>query len=228
MLSKSNLLVARLDWANQYRVIPSKFPPINFFEGLVDPDLMDEAYYVESLTNDRIREEVGDISLVQSIDRVSGHGASPVMAAFTHIGNKSRFSDGAHGVYYASEYLETAIAETRFHREEFLLATNEDPGEVDMRVYIGKVERPMHDVRSKEFEYLHDPKDWKPSQSFGALMKLESSWGIVYNSVRHLGFECIAALRPPAVSIPVQGKHLSYIWNGMKIIDVIEKKTLKI
>lgn len=213
----------QLNWDKQYRIIPSKYPPINFFEELVDPALMDEVFYIESLTNDRLREEAGEISLVPVADRVSGEGSSPVMAAFTHIGHPSRFTDGSFGIYYASNTLDTAIAETTYHRTIFLNYTQEEPGEIDMRVYIGEVMKPLHDIRSSAYDFLHDPDNWNPSQAFGKAMKQDHSWGLVYRSVRHQGGECLAALRPPAVSIPVQGPHLSYKWDGKTISDVFEK-----
>jgi len=221
--------VRELDWDNQFRVISSEFPPINFFENLVDPALMDELYYIESLTNERLRDEAGDIALLSPEDRVTGQGSSPVMAAFTHTSMDcpSRFSDGSYGVYYAARTLDTAIEETRFHRALFLAATNEDPGEIDMRVYVGEVVKPMHDIQGEGYEALHDPDDWSPSQQFGRDMKEINSWGIVYHSVRDPGGECIAALRPPSVSIPRQGPHLSYVWDGKQIINVYEKKLVK-
>ncbi len=218
--------VVELDWDSQFRIIPSKFPPINFFEGLVDPALMEEAFYIESLTNDRLREEAGQITLVQPEDRVSGPGSTPVMAAFTHIGIESRFSDGSYGIYYASKTLETAIAETRYHRAQFLSSTKEEPGEIDMRVYIGEIIKPLHDVRSSEYDFLLDSDNWALSQQFGLRMKQDGSWGLVYPSVRDSGGECIAAMRPPAISIPRQGPHLSYHWNGKTIDHVFEKKLL--
>jgi hypothetical protein len=74
----------------------------------VDPDLMDELFYLEGLTSERLRDEVGAIALVDREDRVCGPGSTPVMAAFTHIGVASRFSDGSFGVYYAAKTLHTA------------------------------------------------------------------------------------------------------------------------
>jgi len=221
--------VTELDWPHQYRIIPSEYPPINFFEQLVDPELMDELYFIESLTNDRLRDEAGDIALVPAEDRITGPGASPVMAAFTHASPNcpSRFSDGSYGVYYASKTLDTAIEETKYHRARFLAYTNEDAGEISMRVYIGNVIKPMHDVRGDGCEQLHNPDDWTASQAFGQAMKTINSWGIVYRSVRDAGGECIAALRPPAVSIPKQGAHLSYVWDGVGITDVYRKTLLK-
>ena len=218
-----------LDWAHQYRIIPSEYPPINFFERLVEPELMDELYYIESLTNDRLRNEVGDIALVPKEDRISGPGASPVMAAFTHISINcpSRFSDGSFGVYYAAKTLDTAIEETKYHRAIFLSYTQEEPGQIDMRVYIGEINKPLYDVRGIEYTDLHQPEDWRASQAFGKKLKEKNAWGLVYYSVRDKGGQCIAALRPPAVTIPQQGPHLTYVWDGTRITNVFEKKLIQ-
>lgn len=212
------------DWAQQYRIVSSEYPPINFFESLVDPELMQELFYIEGLTNDRLREEVGDIALVAAADRVSGPGSTPVMSAFTHTGVASRFSDGAYGVYYASASMHTAIAETCFHRERFLAYTAEEPGELDMRAYVGEIAKPLHDIRAG-FDELHDPDitRYPTAQAFARTLREQGSWGIVYRSVRDPGGQCMAALRPPAVAIPRQGAHLSYVWDGRRIDRVYEK-----
>ena len=151
------------------------------------------------------------------------------MAAFTHVSTDcpSRFSDGSYGVYYAARSLETAIEETRYHRAIFLAYTNEDPGEIDMRVYIGEVAKPMHDIQGEGYAHLHDPNDWIPGQKFGRFLKNLNSWGIVYNSVRAPDGECIAALRPSSVTIPRPGPHLSYVWDGKQITKVYEKTLIK-
>jgi hypothetical protein len=220
--------LVQLDWPHQYRIIPSEYPPINFFESLVDAELMEQLYYLESLTNDRLRDEAGDIALVAREDRVGGPGSSPVMAAFTHISNHtpSRFSDGSYGAYYAARTLSTAIEETKYHRARFLAYTGEEPGEIDMRVYIGEVVKPLHDVRGSDYDDLHQPDDWVPSQVFGRRLRDIDSWGIVYRSVRDKGGQCIAALRPPAISIPRHAAHLSYVWDGSSITKVYEKKRI--
>ena len=218
-----------LNWRKQYRIIPSEFPAINFFENLVEPELMDELYHIESLTNERLRDEVGDIALVPTHDRISGPGTSPIMAAFTHTSPDcpSRFSNGSYGIYYAANNLKTAIAETKHHRARFLAYTREDAGEIDMRVYIGEVVKPMHDIRDEKYQALLNPDNWQVSQTFGQQMKTDNAWGIVYPSVRNPGGECIAALRPPAISIPRQGAHLSYVWNGQIITKVYEKRLIE-
>jgi hypothetical protein len=215
-----------LRWQKIFRVIPSKFPPLNFFERIVAPDQMEAAWYLESLTNDRLRDATGDILLVPKEDRLSGPGASVVMAAFTHIGTPSRFSDGRYGVFYAARALETAVRETAFHRARFLAATNEAPGEIDMRAYIGKPKEPLKDLRAPRFRFLHDPNDYSKSQAFGAAHRDTGINGFVYRSVRHESGECIAVFKPRAVTIPMAGPALAYVWDGTRITRVYEKSAV--
>ncbi len=216
----------QLNWPKQYRIIPSVYPPIDFFEKYLDADEIEAAWYLGSLTNDRLRDLTGDISLVRPEDRIVGPGSTPVMAAFTHIGEPSRFSNGSYGGYYASKELETAVRETVYRREIFLRRTHEPSCHIDMRVYEGKVLKPMHNVRTKAYVSLHDLDDYSESQAFARRLREMDSWGLVYNSVRHQGGECIAALRPPAVSIPRQSQHIAYIWDGERIVSVYRKSDL--
>ena len=44
--------------------------------------------------------------------------------------------------------------------------------------------------------------------------------------MRNAEGQCIAAFRPPAVSLPVQSKLLAYHWNGIRISRVYEKKEI--
>ena len=129
----------RVDWPQAWRVIASRYPPINLFERLTPtPPSGTHSIALEQLTNPRVRDEIGDIALVPPDERVSGPGASTVMAAFTHLNPKgSRFSDGSFGVYYAAAALETAIAETVFHFEAFARDSADPPRSEDFRVLSG-------------------------------------------------------------------------------------------
>ncbi len=214
------------EWEHHYRIVASKYLPINFFETLVTPEFMGELFFIESLTNDRLRDEVGDISFVSKEDRISGSGSSPVMSAFTHIGVESRFSNGSYGIYYAGDSLDTAIEETKYHRQRFLEYTNEAPGEIHMRTYVGEFARAMVDIRIGN-EDLHNPASWTMAQQYGQNLKNSNAWGLVYRSVRNSGGECVAVLRPPAITIPRQGPHLSYVWDGSKITDIYKKERIQ-
>jgi hypothetical protein len=212
-----------LRWQKIYRVVASKHPPVNVFEGIVPAGQLDAAFYIEGLTNDRLRDETGVAPVMPEEDRVHGPGASIVMAAFTHIGFPNRFSDGSYGVYYAAHALETSVRETAFHRGRFMAATKEPACEIDMRAYVGRPLRPLLDVRGPRFAPLHDPDDYATPQKFAKPLRDKGEWGLVYRSVRHEGGECIAAFRPQAVSIPVAGAALAYVWDGERISKVYEK-----
>lgn len=217
------------DWRRAYRLVSSAFPPISIFEDVLDPADLELAYLIEGLTNDRLREEAGLLSHVAAEDRVSGPGSSPLMAAFTHVGAVSRFTAGQYGVYYCADSLQAAVAETRFHRERFLRATAEPNLELTLRAYVCRIVKPLHDIRD-DYDHLHDPDlDAYPvAQRFAAELRNQRSWGLLYRSVRHPGGECAALFRPPAASIPQQGVHLRYVWDGklQRIVDVFEIKKI--
>ena len=204
-----------------YRLIPSHYPPITLFENLLDPQDLEAAYALEGLTNDRLQDEVGNIALIAQEDRVVGHGSSAIMAAFTHIGVESRFTKGRYGVYYAGLELETAIAESKFSRARFLSATNEVSTVLTMRNYRSHVNAMYVDLCGDS--HVSDPNSFSYAQSLGEKLRNENELGILYSSVRHLGGQCIAALRPTALTPPaIQAGHYQYIWDGHSITHVLE------
>src|SRR3954469_18752967 len=112
------LRLRQVRWTPCFRIIPSRFPPISLFDRVARPEDLDAVYAIEALTNDRVRQEVGDLALVPPDERISGPGSTPIMAAFTHLNPEgSRFSDGTFGVWYCAHELETALAEVRYHQE---------------------------------------------------------------------------------------------------------------
>lgn len=204
-----------------WRLIPSRYPPIKLFETLLDPQDLELAYQLESLTNDRLRDQAGDIHLVAPQDRLVGPGASVIMAAFTHTSFASRFTDGRYGVYYAGLDPETALRESLHSQARRLHATLEGPQVVQMRSYIVQVKGELHDGR--ENTAIHHKDDWSAGQQLGRSLKLAGALGIVYCSVRHAGGECIAALRPAALKLPVtQSTHYEFHWDGERFTHYSE------
>ena len=218
-------------WSPCFRVVPSRYPPIQLFERVTSPIDLDVIFAVEGLTNTRLRDEVGDLRLVAPDDRVTGPGAGSIMAPFTHVwAPGGRFNTPEFGAYYAARSLRTAGAETRYHRARFLRATNEPPITVDMRVLRATLDAELDDLRGLGATQptLYDPDDYSASQAFAASVRADGSWGIVYDSVRDAGGECVAALRPRAISACVQAEHLAYVWDGGSITDVYEKRALQL
>ena len=219
--------VRRVEWAACIRIIPSRFPPIDLFERVAAPEDLDAVLALESLTNDRLRQEAGEISLVRREDRVTGSGAGFLMAPFTHPApGGGRFTDGSYGAYYASRDEATAVAETRYHRERFMRATAEPRMELDMRLLVARLSGELHDLRGMRGELpdVYSLDDYAASQALGRALRAADSNGIVYDSVRRDGGECVAVLRPRVLSRCRQTKHLSYLWDGERITHVYEKR----
>jgi len=213
-----------------WRIIPSRYPPIDLFERVVEPDDLDSILELESLTNDRLRHEVGNLSLVPLEDRVSGPNTSYIMAAFTHLNpNGSRFSDGTWGVYYAGLTIDTAIAETTYHREKFLSFTQEDPIHIDMRVITAQLNSNLEDVSTKEYidTSIYHLDHYHESQALARSLREKQSNGIFYKSVRDVSGENVAVFKPKCLSNCLQEEHLEYVWNGSKITDIFEKRIFK-
>lgn len=208
---------------HSHRLIPSHFPPIHLFESVAKPEDFALIYEIEALTNDRLRDEARILTCISEEDRVHGPGATPIMAAFTHLGRPSRFTDGSYGVYYAANTTETALVETIYHRELFLRATREPDTEITMREYINQVVLPLYDLRDPAFKPLHDPDDYRVSQYYAKQYHAENSNGLLYHSVRKPGGFCIAAFKPKTITIPTQGAHFRYVWSGheQRITDVL-------
>lgn len=200
-----------------YRLVPSHFPTVNVFEDCYDSaEELEVAFEIEALTNDRLRQEAGNLYLVAPEDWVTGAGATPIMAAFTHIGKPSRFTSGEwFGVYYAADSIETAIKETMHHNARFLGATQEGDMELTMRSYATHVLQPLVSIEEKESE-ICDPENYQPAQSFAKQLRDQNEWGVLYPSVRHENHFNIAILRPTAISLTTQGAHYRYQWSGHK------------
>jgi hypothetical protein len=221
--------LTQVRWQPCFRVIPSRFPTIHLFERIADPADWDALYWLESLTNPRLRQEVGEIDLVAPEDRVFGPGATVIMAPFTHVNPAgSRFADSTYGVFYAAASLSTSIAETRFHREQFLRATRQEPIEVDMRSYLADVVARFHDIRGRRASLpaIYDPESYVSSQQLGRGLRRGGSNGIAYDSVRHPGGECLAIFRPRLIQNLRQGQHLRYVWDGARISRVYELRLI--
>jgi hypothetical protein len=225
--SRPGVPVSAVAW-RAFRIVPSRFPPVGVWDRIADPAEFDALAEIEGLTNPRVREEQGALATIPRERRVSGPGTTPVMAAFTHLNPEgSRFSDGTYGVFYAAREIETSIRETVYHRERFLARTHEPPQRIVMRCYRTAIDSSFHDIRGGHAE-LHAPDDYAPAQAFGRRLRDAGSNGIVYDSVRHRGGQCVAAFWPDRVGPCTQSRHYAYHWDGTAIRSVVELKKVKL
>ena len=221
--------VAHVDWKPCFRIIPSRFPPIGLFDRVAAPEDLEAVIELESMTNPRLRDEIGEIQLIPPDERISGPGTSIIMAAFTHLNPEgSRFTDGSYGVFYAGNDLDTAIAETVYHAARFMRRTKEAAQELDRRVYLVDLDGELHDIRGRQATYplVYDNENYPPGQHLARTLRAAGSNGIAYTSVRRPAGECVAVFRPKLLANCRQERHLCYVWDGEKVRDVYEKRSL--
>jgi len=215
----------RTQWRPSHRLVPSRFPPVSLFDRVARPEDLDAVFEVEAMTNDRVRDEMGDIALVPPHERISGPGTTPIMAAFTHLNPEgSRFSDGSFGVYYCAQELDTALAEVRYHQTRFLRRTNEGPLRLELRLYLADLDARLADAR--KVAACHRPDDYGPSQAVGSAVRAAGRDGVLYRSVRHAGGTCAAVFRPKLLSHCRQSRHYAFHFDGNRVTAIDEMKAV--
>ena len=222
----SDLPVRRVRWQQACRIVPTRYPAINLFDRVADADDFDALYALEAMSNERVREELGQVERVPREQRLFGPGSGPIMAAFTHVNVLgSRFSAGHFGVFYAAKDRATAMAETRHHHGRFLADTRQGPLHLPMRLYAVAIDARLHDLRREGGvdPKVYDADSYATSQALGAQLQQTGSAGVVYRSVRHDTGQCVGLFKPKGASACLHAAYLLYAWDGQRFTDVYEK-----
>src|SRR5277367_2351427 len=162
--------VCDIDWLICHRIIRTIYPPVWLFEDIADPADWDLIASGEAKTNPRVRDQVGDLTLVPVERRLVGPTASLAMSAFTHASRDrpGRFSDGSYGVWYCGDRFEVALMETAHHFERFMRNTNEPAGDAQCRELTTGIAGSLHDLRSGGFSECLNPDSWQAAQTLAA------------------------------------------------------------
>lgn len=219
MVNLSDLPVLAAHKHQGYRLVNSKFPPINLFDDVADADEFEVLYQLQALTNPRLLNEAGRLGLIPLAQIPFGiQGCSYAVGPFTHVNPAgSRFSSGAFGVLYLADAMETAIAEVRHHQNQYWSNVN---GLSFERFVFRGLSCTFDEVGNRDVTWLplshpiYDPDDYSHARLLGAAAKREGCPGLRYNSVRSPGNHCWALLTPRPVSSIVQTAHFEMIWSG--------------
>lgn len=218
--SVTTLNLSSVLWAPCHRLVASRYPVVGVYDRVADPKDLDVALAIEAMTNPLARQESEQLAFIPAEDRVAGPGATLIMSAFVHPNpHGSRFSDGSFGVYYASNSIETAVAEVSHHRARFLARTNEPPIDVDVRWIQAEVDARLHDLRGLKRDYaaVYARDDYRVSQEFGQRLRAEHSSGVVYDSVRRFLGQCVAIFKPSMLTNARAVGHIGLCWDGEAI-----------
>jgi hypothetical protein len=222
VIDPSIVPISPVHWVGARRIIRSLYPPIDLFEDIADPEDWPLLIAAAQKTNPRLMETIGALDLVPVTRRVSGPGASYLMAPFTHVSRErsSRFSAGAYGVLYAAQSFETAVLETIHHHGRFMKQTSQSPGWTSQfRELVLDIRASLHDLRGGITAFLPalDPDDYTVAQQLAAALRGGGSQGLVYPSRRDPDGICVGLFYPDVASPPVQGRHLDYHWDGARV-----------
>jgi len=201
-----------------YRLVNTKFPPTTLFDDVADKEEFESIYALQALTNPRILNELGNLSLLPLDEIPFGiKGANYATAPFTHVNpDGSRFSDGSFGILYLADTPETAIAETRYHQNNVLRNVEGlHYDTIDMRCL--KVKFSAEPLDATGVNNLYDPDDYTVSRIFGNKIKKSGADGIQYLSVRNLGAICWGLMSPRFVESVIQTQHFQFVFDGERI-----------
>lgn len=210
-----------------YRLIPSKYPPKSLFDDVANHAEFEILFSIQALTNPRIRNELGNLNRVPAAERPYGiRGCNYALGPFVHLNPAgSRFSKGDFGVYYAAEDVQTAIAETRHHQQEYFAGVaGLKYDRLTMRCLKTQFSANLRDIRGDIFT-SHDcyhKDNYAAGQQLGAAFNAHNDAGIAYTSVRLAAKTCYALFSPRLITDVIQTAHYDYIWDGEKIVVALE------
>ena len=192
-----------------YRLIPSRFPPINAFDTVAAAGDLEAVMELEGWTNDRLVLE--RLARLRKAEWAYGiPNASVVMASFLHGGPGGlRFTSPDLNGWYASLERRTAIAEVAHHLRREAVNMRRPSLTLQYRTYSAKLVGTYQDIRGMAATRpeLYKVDDYTASQTFGEAIRASGGDGIVYDSVRHVAGTNIVALRPRNVRDVVMGTH---------------------
>lgn len=200
---------------NAYRLIPSRFPPVNVYEGLVANDRLEEIVAVENLTNPRLR----------SLDRLqkapkSASNADPKLQnwnlapfAYGNPDGTTFFGEDRPCLELSMEE-QTALAVSVVKRQSFMEATSEAPIGLDMRMLCTPVSGMFWDLREPAWS-LSD-LDQAERYELGGQMPANAQ-GILFRPAERPTGTCLAIVTGDVLQKSQQTVHFRYVWDGKRI-----------
>lgn len=193
-----------------FRLIPSRFPPVSVYEGLVANDRLEALVEVENATNPRLQSE-------KRLRAAYPDPAEPKLqnwnlAPFKYLNPEgTRFFDPTRPALELADNRQTALAISVARRHAFLSRTSEAPIGLDMRMFKTPVKGRFLDFRSHPMELPREAR-WK----LGAAVALDAD-GVIYHPPERPSATCFAVLRGDILGRTLQTVHYRFVWNGARI-----------
>lgn len=147
-------------------------------------------------------------------DRLHGEGTWDALTPFLYTSD-GRFSRAGAGAYYAAAEEATAEAEWRFHAERRFVASGSDRTTIEARVLHSDLDLVVTDTRGTRaaLPALYDATAGGSDATRAFAAALETP-GLVYDSLRRAGADCVAVFLPRSVGVPVRDAgRLRFDWS---------------
>lgn len=195
-----------------FRLIPSRFPPVDIYEEVVANDRVAALVEIENLTNPRLRSAqrlmTASLGIAQDSPRLQNWNHAPF--AYSNP-EGSRFFPPERPSLELADTRQTALAVSVARREFFLSRTSEPAIGLDMRMLKTPVDGRFLDLRDI------DPATDKDARwALGAGLAEEVD-GILYRPPERPSATCVAVRSASALQRSIQTVHYRYLWNGSKV-----------
>lgn len=205
----------RVAWDQEcFRLIPSRFPPISIYEGVVPSDRIAELVEIENVTNPRLKakERLGPAANEASaVARLQNWNHAPF--AYSNPEGTLFFPPDRPCLELAADR-QTALAVSIARRQRFLKRTAEPAIGLDMRMLVTPVKGTFLDVSGRGYGLT--PNELR---AIGERMPDDVD-GIVYRAEERPSGLCVAVLKGSVLGKSVQSAHYRYAWNGQRVTSL--------
>ena len=219
---------ADVEWPHASRLVPARYRPSDCFERIaLDPGTQD----LQARLADVTAAGQQDLASMDPSRILFGPGAGWINASFL-APRPGRFSTARQGAFYASEHLETSLAEVRHHLEaSYRREGVREAQDLEYRALRVHLQGRLHDLRAKvrtraPWAAIHDPASYAASQSLGDRLRQSGSRGVLWLSLRCAGGACCAVFDPNALRACRHDTYLTFRWNGREVAQVYERRIL--
>ncbi|MFN3725441.1 MAG: RES family NAD+ phosphorylase [Allosphingosinicella sp.] len=201
-----------------YRLIPSRFPPVDLYERFGSPALVAGAQRLEGITNPRLasrqRIMTGPQAGTVNPNRLQNWNHAP----FAYRNPEGTYwLDPAYGALDLAADEETALAIAVQRREQFLRRTSEPAIDLDMRLLITPVEGDFVD-----FEEDEPAVEEIERRRLGRVLYEEGVSGILHRRSGLCNARFLSVFKGRVLGASVQATHYRFVWDGSSIRSVYD------